>query len=134
MAYWDFLIFLSSPVSEKYSLERVEFSVDSRPTRQRVPNLLGKHVTKKRPRLSSQSLRFRKKSTVNKTTHLPSGNPVQTIIFPSTNQLNYAQFNNFQLIDMLKDVRLDTNRSSKIELLKNCNSYHELSKYHLDTI
>lgn len=137
------------PVSKKDSLERLGLSVGPKTTRDRLLDLLGKHVTKKRPRLSSQPplVRSRKKCTFDRTTTTKRPRPsppdrsrkkstfnnTATTVKPSNNQINYEQFDDSQLIYMLKDVGLDTDGFSRIELLKNCNSYHDMSKHHADT-
>lgn len=47
-----------------------------------------------------------------------------------TGDVEYNQFDNTQLVNMLKMVGLDTSGLDRSELLDNCHTYDDLSKVH----
>ncbi|EGF98002.1 uncharacterized protein MELLADRAFT_84098 [Melampsora larici-populina 98AG31] len=94
-------------------------------TRERLLDILDeKHVKKRKPRTSRPSIQSTSKAAIQET---PSNQHevAHPIIQPSSN-INYEQFSDVQLNDMLKIVGLDTSGFDRKALLQNCNAYTEL--------
>lgn len=90
-------------------------------TRARLLEILGKHV-KKKPRLSSSSYR--------KPPRIPHLSEEVIVTRPSDNQVDYSEYHDTELIDMLHTVGVDTRGFDRGKLLKSCHSYTELSENH----
>jgi hypothetical protein len=123
-------------VSKRDSRAKVDLSTGRKTSRERLLDILGQHVKQKKPRLSSRSVQSRRRSTFEGDPKPPDSNDVSQLPTPTppTDQVNYERFNNSQLIDMLKDVGLDTDDLSRIELLKNCKIYTDLSEHDPNSI
>lgn len=97
-----------------------------RTNRERLLKILAEqHVKKKKPR-TLRPLNQSAKQAIIQERPLNQHEVVHPIIRPSST-INYEQFSDIQLTDMLKIVGLDTSGFDRKALLQNCNTYTELS-------
>lgn len=94
-------------------------------TRERLLDILGKSIRPKRPRLSTQSAPVAASGT-SENQPSSSDNALQTIDQHANTTIDYNQFHDNQMINMLKEVGLDTNGFQRNDLLKNCQIYTDL--------
>ncbi|EGG09450.1 uncharacterized protein MELLADRAFT_95928 [Melampsora larici-populina 98AG31] len=106
--------------SNEDSLEQLESSTGKKTTREKLLDILGRRANPKKPRAS------RALSVRNPRPRHSKEDTVQIINPPSDHKIDYTRFNNNQLIEMLKDVGLDTSGFERDDLLKSCNAYTEL--------
>ncbi|EGG00680.1 uncharacterized protein MELLADRAFT_93075 [Melampsora larici-populina 98AG31] len=112
----------SEPSPQQDFVEKAGLSIGRKTTREKLLELLGTRAKPKKPRISSQLVSSRRNSKA-------QNQDDQLAIFnqPSDKKTDYSNFDDDQLFEMLKTVGLDTTGFDRIELLKNCNAYTELT-------
>lgn len=108
-------------VHMKEAVEAVGVTVGKKTKRERLLELLKKHITKKRPRISQQ------RRVASTSTSAPViDEPLQDCNANTTT--NFSIYDDLALSKMLKDVGLDTKGFDWDALVHTCKMYEELSK------
>lgn len=107
------------------SLEEAGVSVGKKTCRERLLDLLGKHVKRKKPRLSSGKNRIPSKNELQTRKRLESVAASQSQSVNGS-QVNYTIYSQSDLVEMLQAIGLDTRGLDKEALIKACQAHSDL--------
>ncbi|KAH9809248.1 hypothetical protein DFH28DRAFT_1133925 [Melampsora americana] len=106
----------------KTSLEDAGVSVGVKTTRDRLLELLERHVKPKRPRLRGARRRIPSKNDVQeKTTRSPSSTQINVV-----ESVDFSIYHVSHLVDMLENIGMDTSGLDKEALIQTCKSHSEM--------
>lgn len=130
LCFWFVVVLYNSCKTDQpgiqASLEDVGVSVGTKTCRERLLELLNKHITPKRPRLSRQKGRIQSKNDL-QLGKRRNRVPVLRTLEPATKEeVNFSIYNDSQLIEMLQDIGLNTRGLDKKALIKSCRTYSNL--------
>lgn len=113
------------------SLEEVGVSVGGKTTRERLLDLLSRHVKAKKPRISSQNtsrIRSKKEKARREDAHkkkeIETGSLNRQNVSNTT--VDYSIFQESMLVDMLRTVGVDPKGFDKEKLVQTCRTYSDL--------
>lgn len=129
-------------------LDGVSVPIGSKTTRNRLLELLGKHIQRKRSRTDENQQRI-KSATQNARArqsqmstlvppNAPSSIPTVPLVTPAsppadevqTRTTDFCKLNDSQLAGLLRTVGFDTGPLYRAQLITQCQAYHELSEFH----
>lgn len=110
------------------SLDEAGVSVGGKTSRERLLDLLNRHVKPKRPRLSSdRTTRILSKKEEKKKKTVASLS-TKTTVATSGSRVDFSIYHVSDLDDMLQKVGLDTRGLDREALIKSCRAYSDLSE------
>lgn len=115
------------PSAMKVSLEAVGVTVGRKTQRDRLLELLSRHVIKKKPRMSQRVPDIKPKRS-DKYTALKEMPESKFPSQPSSDGPNYSRFVDSDLVEMIRGVGVDPAGFDRTNLIKTCNTYSDLSE------